>query len=146
MKKLIYFMMALLGFTACDRGMVEYGVPVSDFSLKARVVDKDDNPIKGIEVHGGYNRDNLEAIGYTNDNGEFSMHTDETNRDEVDMPTYLYFVDVDGAENGGEFSSPREPILVNYEMAEQDGWYSRYEAELSVELKVKESSENDGVE
>lgn len=131
--------MALLGFTACDpdRGMVEYGVPVSDFSLKARVVDEDNNPIKGIEVRGGkYSK--LEPIGYTDENGEFKLETDDTNRDEIDAPAYIYFVDVDGEENGGEFKSPREPIFVNYKLVERDGWYSRTEAEVSVELKIKD--------
>ena len=53
----------MLGFASCDHfGMVEYGCPTVNFSLKARVVDEAGNPIQGIEVR-------------TEDGGRFEYNT-----------------------------------------------------------------------
>ena len=55
MKRFIYFLFALLGFgaVACDNGMhdqvPEYGCPTAHFSLKARVIDEEGNPIANDE-------------------------------------------------------------------------------------------------
>ena len=70
MKKLIYFLMALLGFGAvgCEEfGAAEYGCPNVDFRATARVVDEAGEPIEGIRVgiyreqwDGGYRCEDFE--------------------------------------------------------------------------------------
>ena len=56
MKKLLYLLLGILGFTACGEGgagggmMCEYGTPTADFTVKGKVTDADGKPIKGIEI------------------------------------------------------------------------------------------------
>ena len=54
MKRLIYFLLSILGFGAvsCDgsNDVCMYGVPTAKYVVNARVVDPEGNPIKGIEV------------------------------------------------------------------------------------------------
>ena len=56
MKRLIYFLLSILGFVgvSCEEQEQEqvcmYGVPMATYEVKARVVDPEGNPIKGIEV------------------------------------------------------------------------------------------------
>lgn len=105
MKRFIYFLLALIGFGAgaCDNDwgdvVPEYGCPRMTFSLKARVIDEEGNPIAGIEV---------QTKGHDFYSGNFSDA--EGN---IDLTTGMWpninidviFTDVDGEENGGEFET-----------------------------------------
>ena len=64
MRKLIYFLMTLLGFGAaavgCEGGnfnqVAAYGAPYVVYRVSARVVDGEGTPIKGIALmHSGWN-------------------------------------------------------------------------------------------
>lgn len=140
MKRLIYALMALLGFgmAGCDgidRAAPEYGCPYVNFNLKARVVDEAGEPIPGIEVR------------LNNDWGKLA---ESDNLGEIDalgstFPGNQYeivFKDVDGAENGGEFETLVLDITDKVEqIAEGEGsWYEGdYKAELGdVTLTRKE--------
>lgn len=140
MKRLIYALMALLGFgmAGCDgidRAAPEYGCPYVNFNLKARVVDEAGEPIPGIEVR------------LNNDWGKLA---ESDNLGEIDalgstFPGNQYeivFKDVDGAENGGEFETLVLDITDKVEQtAEGEGsWYAGdYKAELGdVTLTRKE--------
>lgn len=140
MKRLIYALMALLGFgmVGCegeDRAAPEYGCPYVNFNLKARVVDEAGEPIPGIEVR------------LNNDWGKLA---ESDNLGEIDalgstFPGNQYeiiFKDVDGAENGGEFETLVLDITDKVEQtAEGEGsWYAGdYKAELGdVTLTRKE--------
>ena len=142
MKRLIYILLGLLGFTSCEHfGAVEYGCPNVSFSLKARVVDEAGVPIQGIEVRtedGGYFEYKTgfsDYQGYIDANGTFWPGTEHGK---------VQFVDIDGEANGGEF----ETLTVDVENATQTeegsgGWYEgAYAADLgTVTMKLKEQSE-----
>lgn len=140
MKRLIYFIMALLGFGAvsCDRHMMEYGCPTADYRVSARVVDNDGNPIEGIEVTGSYRPE----IGVSDADGNVYVEY-------LDI-SHLYemiFRDVDGEENGGEF----EDVELTWEdfrrklvkVEEGKGWYEGvYELKLGDVKMTLKSEEN----
>lgn len=142
MKRLIYILLGLLGFTSCEHfGAVEYGCPNVSFSLKARVVDEAGVPIQGIEVrtedggHFEYNTGFSDYQGYIDANGTFRPGTQHGK---------VQFIDIDGEANGGEF----ETLTVDIENATQTeegsgGWYEgAYAADLgTVTMKLKEQSE-----
>lgn len=143
MKRLIYILLGLLGFTSCEHfiGAVEYGTPNVSFSLKARVVDEAGTPIQGIEVrtedggHFEYNTGFSDYLGYIDANGTFWPGTEHGK---------VQFIDIDGEANGGEF----ETLTVDVNNATQTeegsgGWYEgAYAADLgTVTMKLKEQSE-----
>ena len=142
MKRLIYILLGLLGFTSCELfAPVEYGCPNVSFSLKARVVDEAGVPIQGIEVrterggHFEYNTGFSDYQGYIDANGTFRPGTQHGK---------VQFIDIDGEANGGEF----ETLTVDIENATQTeegsgGWYEgAYAADLgTVTMKLKEQSE-----
>lgn len=143
MKRLIYILLGLLGFTSCEHfiGAVEYGTPNVSFSLKARVVDEAGTPIQGIEVrtedggHFEYNTGFSDYQGYIDANGTFWPGTEHGK---------VQFIDIDGEANGGEF----ETLTVDVNNATQTeegsgGWYKgAYAADLgTVTMKLKDKSE-----
>lgn len=142
MKRLIYILLGLLGFTGCEHfGAVEYGTPNVSFSLKARVVDEAGTPIQGIEVrtedggHFEYNTGFSDYLGYIDASGTFRPGTEHGK---------VQFIDIDGEANGGEF----ETLTVDVNNATQTeegsgGWYEgAYAADLgTVTMKLKEQSE-----
>ena len=142
MKRLIYILLGLLGFTSCEHfGAVEYGTPNVSFSLKARVVDEAGAPIQGIEVRTEddrqfeYNTGFSDYQGYIDARGSFWPGTERGK---------VQFIDIDGEANGGEF----ETLTVDVNNATQTeegsgGWYEgAYAADLgTVTMKLKEQSE-----
>ena len=132
MKRFIYFLLALLGFgaVACDNGMhdqVEYGCPTMTFSLKARVIDEEGNPIAGIEVqtkgHVYY------SANFSDAEGNIDLTTGMWPNINIDV----IFTDVDGEENGGEFETLELNISDKVvKVKEGDGgWYQGdYAADL----------------
>ena len=105
MKRFIYFLLALIGFGAgaCDNDwgdvVPEYGCPRMTFSLKARVIDEEGNPIAGIEVqtkgHVYY------SANFSDAEGNIDLTTGMWPNINIDV----IFTDVDGEENGGEFET-----------------------------------------
>ena len=143
MKKLIYFLLALLG-VSCDTGMVMYGVPHISFSLKARVVDEAGNPIQGIEVRtkeGDYFTDRTGVSDYL---GNIDAHGGF-------WPGHQYevvFYDIDGPLNGGEFEALEMDISDKVvQTKEGDDWdRGTYVAELgdvTMTLKSEDAQEEE---
>lgn len=141
MKRLIYFLMALLGFGASgcastthnpfddDDMVAEYGCPHVVFHLSARVVDAAGTPIKGIEVHC-----DGAPLGYENNtsDAEGNIHI----VDAYVWPGAQYeveFVDPDGVENGGEFETLQLDITDKIEQMES-GSGNWYEGDFRAEL------------
>jgi putative lipoprotein (rSAM/lipoprotein system) len=99
MKKLIYLLLGLLGFTACEESeMCEYGTPTVDFTVKGRVTDKTGNPIKGIAVESEHKWTS------TGRDGRFYISGIRECTDAI------YFRDGDGEANGGEFAELRKVL------------------------------------
>lgn len=137
MKRLIYFLMALLGFglTSCEDGakdhfgVVEYGSPHVNFSLKARVVDQVGTPIQGIEVRlkGDHRFDN--KSGFSDYMGNIDAYGSVWPGSQYEV----VFVDDDGEANGGQFESIELDITDKVRQTEKgdNRWYEgSYIAEL----------------
>ena len=76
-EKIMKLLLLLLGFgtTACNEAEnpVEYGCPMTKFSIKARVTDTSDRPIEGIKV---------EAVRYSSSkNADVSFDPNEAYSD-----------------------------------------------------------------
>ena len=145
MKKLIYLLLGLLGFTACDEnggmgGLVcEYGTPTVDFTVKGRVTDKTGNPIKGIvvsskEVSSFSENGVLEVV--TGEDGGFATQKVKA----IGIRGKLVFTDTDGVENGGEFETLTVDLntLPETKVAEGDGGWYGGEYEVTADVKLKE--------
>lgn len=153
MKRLIYFLMALLGFGASgcsvafednlpfdDDAVCEYGCPHVTFNISARVVDEAGTPIKGIEVY----REGV-PLGYN------SHISDEEGRINIIewgypmAPSQIELVDTDGAENGGDFETLQVDLTDRWvQVSNGDGnWdMGEYVAKLGdVTMKLKATEE-----
>lgn len=137
MKRLIYMLMALMGFgaVACEEVNSdvagEYGVPHVTFSLKARVVDEAGEPIMGIKVCANW------IEGYTNQDGEININGSVFTGSQYRVT----FEDVDGEANGGEFETLTLDITDQVEQtADGSGSWNdgAFKAELGdVTMKLK---------
>lgn len=143
MKRLIYFLLTLLGFGAIsceeEQAMIEYGCPNMTFSLKARVVDEAGKPIEGIEVQ---TKNNAFYMGnYSDAEGNIDLQVNMWPDTNID----LVFTDVDGKENGGEFETLELNIADKVEQVKEGSgsWYEgSYKADLSdVVMTLKEESD-----
>ena len=163
MKRLIYFLLSILGFAAagcdnagCDNNeqMCMYGVPSAKYVVNARVVDPEGNPIKGIEVVVSESEDfeNKSARlieTTTNDDGTL---VENTTHGWPRMKLYVRFTDVDGQENGGEFEEHIKDAYACHEtnkIEEGDGdWYSGgYEVKVGeITLEPKSSDDEEPAE
>lgn len=129
MKKLIYLLLALLGFGAvsCEEigedARVEYGCPHVNFSLKARVVNQMGEPIEGIKVRVDWIEE------YTDPNGEIDVNVSVF----TGSQNMVRFEDVDGEANGGEFETLTLDITDKVEQTE-DGSGSWYDGAFKAEL------------
>ena len=111
MKRLIYFLLSILGFGAvsCDgsNDVCMYGVPTAKYVVNARVVDPEGNPIKGIEVvvsEGEDFEDESARLLETTTNDDGTLVENITHGWPL-IKLYVRFTDVDGEENGGDFQS-----------------------------------------
>ncbi|MDR0794484.1 MAG: radical SAM-associated putative lipoprotein, partial [Tannerella sp.] len=142
MNRALAGIIGVLGFAGCEKiGVVEYGMPHADYTVKGAVTDKaTGKPIKGIRV--GYSPANFSGVMYgviptpyqpkkhvlTDAKGEFKL-TDGFHAGEYQIidnkPTLSVSVeDIDGEENG-LFQS--EHLQVNFKDADRSGkpkgWY-----------------------
>ena len=141
MRRFILFLFTLLGYgavaTSCSENpsdnnqTCEYGCPWVEFSIKARVVDADGKPIKGIEAKSGYSAEDLdyfEFLGLTDVDGNLNIESGD-----MSYPRYMLLTDTDGEANGGEFQDKIVEIESSFEqIKEGDGrWFDGgYKAEL----------------
>lgn len=141
MKKLLNMLLTLCGVSVASCIPVAmYGTPHINFTLKARVVDSEGNPIQGIEVRtkeGHYFEHNTGISDYQG-NIEASGQIWPGSQYEVT------FYDIDGEYNGGEFETLKLDISDKVKQTKKgDGdWYQgSYKAELgNVTLTLKEQN------
>ena len=153
MKRLIYFLLSLLGFTAqsCDGvgnpfddPVAMYGCPYANFTLSARVVTEEGEPIKDIILRNS-NENSVLNVNVSSDNGGYIIVTDNIFPPSLVEKMEVVFEDVDGEANGGEFATVEMDISDKVEqVAEGDGgWYfGGYKADLGdVVLTPKQETE-----
>ena len=146
MKKLLYLLLGLLGFSACSEGENSnktrddidnipcmYGTPTVEFTIKGKVTDSAGVPIKGIVVSSDRNSD-LSAV--TGEDGSFTTNKVRA----INIYGTLTFTDTDGDANGGDFATKDVSVesLPKVEIKGGDGWYNgEYEVTADVKLTKK---------
>lgn len=140
--------LGVLGFTACSGQAVEYGTPHLDYRVKGKVVSSEGKPIKGIRV-------TVKDDDFMSDwpDGKNVVYTDEDGLMESGKNTAMeiydqmvYFEDVDGVENGGEYALDSMALSDMSKKKVKDGsgsWYNG-EYELSFERKLKKETGDEG--
>ena len=158
MKRLIYFLMALLGFgsAGCSNAdnitetPVMYGTPTAKYKFNVRVVDPEGKPVNGIDVTISQDPDfkiDWERVLETTTNENGALKDDTTPKvSPVDRLT-MRLIDPDGEDNGGDFCDKCVDIdLSNIKKIEEGGsWYTGcYEVNVGeVKLKHRDASSED---
>ncbi|MBR4964163.1 MAG: radical SAM-associated putative lipoprotein [Alistipes sp.] len=150
MKRLLYFILSLLGFGAasCEHFIpaCEYGTPHVSFSLKARVIDQEGNPIQGIEVRtkDGYPFEDRTGVA------DYQGNIDARGSVWPGSQYEVVFLDVDGELNGGEFEPLELDIsgkVVQWENASGNWYDGGYRADLGdVTMTLKQTEDNSAEE
>jgi putative lipoprotein (rSAM/lipoprotein system) len=125
--RLLSLALALLGFGSCSfletrDGPVMYGMPPDKYEVKAKVLDKENKPIRGIrvEVKAEKYSNHIMADGSTDANGVF---VDRVYENHVN----IVCEDTDGDKNGGVF----EKDSIRADVSKQVDF-------LTIQLKSKE--------
>lgn len=142
------FLLALLGIgvVSCDGGggdmRVEYGCPYADFRASGTVTDEDGKPIQGIRVvlkgrdHQDPEYPRETDTVWTDHYGDYRYNGGERFLDQARIA--IEFEDVDGPENGGEFSKVEVNVPI-VKVEEGESWYmGAYEASADVTMYKKE--------
>lgn len=144
--------LGLLGFSSCDKigwGLCMYGEPHADFKAIGTVSDENGKPIEGIRVaihqHRHY-QNTPEVIYDQNDWYEHdTLYTDDKGaylltRSVFESPNdvLVVFEDIDGEENGGEYTSAEASPKVIRTKKGDNSWYGgAFEVQADVRLKKK---------
>jgi len=118
-KRLLGYLLVLLGFGACDKEILDgndsnphdvyvmYGAPYAEYIVKGQVKSQSGQTLKGIQVIAKVvNKDGRQIInelrGTTDSKGNYNIsgQGNKTN----DAVVNVYFEDIDGKDNGGEFA------------------------------------------
>ncbi len=146
MKKLLYLLLGILGFTACKEGGIgggggmvcEYGTPTTDYIVKGKVTDSAGVPIKGIVVSSKDVSSFIDCSGLsavTADDGTFTTNKMR----EFGVIGTLIFTDTDGEANGGDFATLEVDLgkLPKSQTKEGDGSWYRGEYEVTADVKLE---------
>ena len=149
-KQLAAVILGLLGFSSCDKigwGAKMYGEPYAVFKALGTVSDENGKPIEGIRVairqhrhyenssdviydqNDWYENDTL----YTDRQGAYQLTRSVFERpDDVE----IVFEDIDGEENGGEFTSAEAtPEITRTEKGDNQWFRGAFEVRADVKLK-----------
>ena len=150
-RRLSAVILGVLGFSSCSRigwNVDMYGVPNADFKALGIVTDENGKPIEGIRVaiqqHRHY--ENSSSVIYDqNDWYEHdTLYTDDKGVYQLIRSVFegpddvkIVFEDVDGEENGGEYTSAEATPEVR-RTGNGDGWYGgAFEVQADAKLKKK---------
>ena len=137
--RLSFLLLSLLGFaaTSCKEPLDMYGTPRADFRAQGKVTDKEGNPLRGIQVR-SEQYDSKEVL--TADDGSYDISGSM-------FPSHitLSFTDIDGPENGGEFTE--QHLDIKFTEADRTGkggeWYSGSFARSGVDVRMQEKEEQE---
>ena len=137
--RILNYVLVILGFASTasceyiELTRCEYGMPNMDFEVSGKVVNQESTPIAGIRVSCSSNADpGYEAV-LTAEDGTFSIAGNG-------MSAQLFFEDIDGPDNGGEYDALSKDINVSQVKKGDGNWYmGKYEAkDVVVEMTEKE--------
>lgn len=142
-KYLATAILGLFGISSCEPACM-YGSPFADFRVLGTVKDEAGKPIEGIKVtvtkDWGHNGDadyKVDNTIYTDAKGQYLL--DQDILPSVPAVTIL-FEDVDGAANGGDFSSAEvKPEVKNTPVKDSNNSWKEaiYDVRADVVLKKK---------
>ncbi len=125
-RRIINWLLATLGFgtvvstTGCK---VMYDAPHDDFNVKAKVtakiVNSENEPIKGIQVAAESNTPGYSRLGFTDESGKVTL-VDYVGHLDVPAVYNLQITDIDGAENGS-YASKSVEVVITEENQVTDG-------------------------
>ena len=154
-KQLAAAVLGLLGFASCDKMedfggyLVMYGQPHADFKAQGTVKDQDGKPIKGIRVAIERHNYHPNTAGVIYDKNHWyehdTLYTDDKGVYQLNLSVFegpddvkVVFEDIDGKENGGEFSSATVTPKVSHVKKGDNLWYGgSYEVGADAVLKKK---------
>lgn len=128
MKKIVPFLLALLGFSAAyaqddgTRPMLKYGVPRATFELKGQVTNLRNRPIKDVQVNITNEANGTNDMVMTDAKGHFEYSTSMFPTDHVYK---VKVTDIDGRKNRGDFADEEYEVKVtgkDYEQNTGDMW------------------------
>ena len=131
--------MGFASFASCDaiNPVCMYGQPSMDYTISGRVTDENDKPLEGIKVGNYYNRSQsnyTSAEALTDKNGEYVISGSEWPGDSVE----LYYDDIDGEANGGEFDTQSKTVNVSLiKKYKNDSWNQGLYGASDVDIKMK---------
>ena len=144
--------LGLLGFSSCSWlgiGVCMYGEPHADFKAIGTVTDKAGKPIEGIRVAVQQHRhyENSESVIYDQNDwyDDDTLFTDvngqyELVRSVFDAPNRVtvFFEDIDGEENGGEFAKAEaNPKVVQTKKGDKSWYGGAFQVEADAKLNKK---------
>ena len=118
-RQLAAVILGLLGFSSCERigwGVCMYGEPHADFKALGTVSDENGKPIEGIRVAIQQHRHYENTSGVIYDQNDWyendTLYTDDKGAYQLIRSVFespndvkIVFEDIDGEENGGEYTS-----------------------------------------
>ncbi len=151
-EKIMKLLLLLLGFgtTACNEAEnpVEYGCPMTKFSIKARVTDTSDRPIEGIKVEAVRYSSSKNADvsfgpneAYSDSEGTLVLNAEAFGQDNPPLTVTVKVEDVDGLENGGLFAGKEIDVNVTEkDMVDSGTWINSYSVDAG-DIVLDKSSE-----
>ena len=145
-------MLGLLGFSSCDRlglFVCMYGEPHADFKALGTVSDESGKPIEGIRVAIRQHRHHANTPDVIYDQNDWyendTLYTDDKGaylltRSIFECPddVKIVFEDIDGEENGGEYTSAEATPEVTRTKKGDKSWYGgAFEVQADVKLRKK---------
>lgn len=145
-RRIMLAILSLLGFaSACkeEEGQSQelptmYGTPRVDYRVRGKVTDAQGRPVPGIAVTNRYD----ETKAQSDADGRYDLSGNMTPHE-----TELIFTDIDGPDNGGEFTEKTLPIRFTESdrTGPGDGWYAgsfaRSDQDVTLERKESEAEQ-----
>ena len=144
--------LGLLGFSSCSRigwGVDMYGVPNADFKARGTVTDENGQPIEGIRVAVRQHRHYENSSGVIYDQNDWyendTLYTDDKGAYQLIRSVFegpddvkIVFEDIDGAENGGEYTAAEAtPEVVRTKEGDRSWYGGAFEVRADAKLKKK---------
>lgn len=138
--------LAMLGFTSCEKEELMYGTPHGDFEISGMVTDEAGTPVDGVRVISrtiDVDEDSPDVEnGYLTTYGCDTTYTDSKGRYELDgQNTWLHEAMVVVQDPKGVYESTYEVVKLEYSGDRHD-WYMG-EAKATANFRLKRSDDKD---
>lgn len=138
-------LLGILGCSACDEPVDEYGTPYAQYAIKGKVTDTKGTPIPGIQVKAGTKNDrqwmqeNPADYPYrtvSNAKGEYAINLATFGKEDFTV----YAEDIDGEANG-QFKTDSTLVEGNKMQMTGGGHWDEGRGQVTVDFSLTESNE-----